>query len=104
MNSSIKNTESVNLMRSIVDLTHKLNSIEKMAANIVMKTEDLEDFKKGGNTKMFKKAIIDSVEKIVGIKKIADKPWLSLAPHGNSAYVYWSVLLENLLPNYCTKK
>lgn len=103
-NSSNKNTDSVNLTRSVVDLTHQLNSIEKLAADIVTKTEDLDDLKRGGNTKMFKNAIIESVERMVEIKNVANKSVLSLAPHGNSGYVYRSMLSENLLPDYLTNK
>ena len=103
-NSSNKNTDSVNPTRSVVDLTHQLNSIEKLAADIVMKTDDLDDLKRGGNTKMFKNAIIESVERMVEIKNVANKSVLSLAPHGNSGYVYRSMLSENLLPDYLTNK
>ena len=103
-NSSNKNTNSVNPTRSDVDLTHQLNSTEKLAADIVMKTEDLDDLKRGGNTKMFKNAIMESVEKILAIKNVANKSVLSRAPHGNSGYVYRSMLSDNLLPDYCTNK
>ena len=103
-NSSNKNTDSVNPTRSVVDLTHQLNSIEKLAADIVMKTDDLDDLKRGGNTKMFKNAIIESVERMVEIKNVANKSVLSLAPNGNSGYVYRSMLSENLLPDYLTNK
>ena len=63
-NSSIKKTEYVNSTRSVVDLTHQLNSIEKLA-RIISRTEDLDGLKRGDNNKMFKNAIIKEVEKII---------------------------------------
>ena len=47
---------------------------------------------------------MESVEKMVVIKNVANKSVLSLAPHGNSGYVYRSMLSDNLLPDYCTNK
>ena len=87
-----------------MDLTHQLNLIEKLAARIISRTENLDDFKRGGNNKIFKNAIIEEVEKIVQIKKIGVKSVLSLAPHSSSEYVYRTMLSEDLLPDYFTNK
>ena len=103
-NLSIKKIEYLNSTRSVVDLTHQLNSIETLAARIISRTEDLDDLRRGGNNKMFKNAIIEEVENIVQIKNVGVKSVLSLVPYGNSEYIHRSILSEDLLPDYCTNK